>query len=456
MADRSISLNSTAVAVEGLHRKWYGRLQAISLGNSIRSRLLYSLAWATAGSMVAQGGSFLSSVVMARILGKETFGRIALIQGTAVALTSMAGLGLGVTATKYVSEYWLADPDRVGRILGLCSMVAIVAAFCISCAMLVFASSVAPGGDPSVIWGLRVCAIYVFFISVNGYQIGAMAGFEEFRSMAVINIGYGLASLLLSWGLAVWMGFRGAVLAQPAAAVVLWGLYQRRLVRQCSARRIRICYRGAWEERAILMRFSIPSATSGIVMTAAMWWCNIDLARVSGYAELALFSAVNNLRSMMLFVPALISRVACPCLNRLLAGRDLAAFRRTFRETVLTNGGIAMVLAVVLSAAGPRILRMFGKDFVGSPLLFVLFLSSVFLEVVATTLFQALFTTGKIWLNVAIVTIWASVLSSFMLVLAPQFGALGIASSYLCAWAASLVLYAAAARKQLSRLETCR
>jgi O-antigen/teichoic acid export membrane protein len=456
MADRSISLNSTAAAAGAPGCNWHGRLQAIPSGSSIRSRLLHGLAWAAVGSVVAQGGSFLSSVVMARILGRETFGRLALIQGTAVALTSMAGLGLGVTATKYVSEYWLAEPDRVGRILGLCSAVAILAAFCISVAILVFASSVAPGGDPSVVWGLRVCAIYVFFISLNGYQIGAMAGFEEFRAMALINVAYGIASLLLSWALTVWLGFRGAVLAQPAGGVVLWALYQRRLVRQCSARRIRIRYRGAWDERAILMRFSIPSATGGILMTAAMWWCNIDLARVSGYAELALFSAVNNLRSMILFVPSLVGRVACPCLNRLLAGRDLAAFRRTFRDTVLTNGGIAMVLALVLSAAGPRILGVFGKDFVGSPLLFVLFLGSVFLEVVATTLFQALFTTGKIWLNVAIVTIWASVLVGCMLAAAPRFGALGIAFSYLCAWCVSLVLYAAAARKQFSRLEPCR
>ena len=456
MADRSISFSSTAAAAGAQYGKWLGRLRAVSPGSSVRLRLLHGLAWTSVGSVVAQGGSFLSSVVMARILGKEIFGRFALVQSTAIALTSVASLGLGVTATKYVSEYWLTESERVGRILGLCSAVAILAAFGLSCAMLAFASSVAPGGDPAVAWGLRICAVYVFFVSVNGYQMGAMAGFEEFRAMAAINIGYGLASLFLSWALASWLGFRGAVLAQPAGAIVLWALYQRKLVRQCGARGIRIRYRGAWEERAILMRFSIPSATCGIVMTAAMWWCNIDLARVSGYAELALFSAVNNLRSMVLFVPALIGRVACPCLNRLLAVHDVGAFRRTFRETVLTNAAIALVLAVALSMAGERILRLFGKDFVGSPLLFVLFLGSVFLEVVATTLFQALFTTGRIWHNVGIVTIWASVLSGCMLAAAPRFGAVGIAFSYLCAWSVSLVLYAAAARSQLSRPEACR
>ena len=48
--------------------------------------------------------------MVARILGKGAFGQFALILSTAIAITSVAGLGLGVTATKYVSEYRTADP----------------------------------------------------------------------------------------------------------------------------------------------------------------------------------------------------------------------------------------------------------------------------------------------------------------------------------------------------------
>ena len=48
-------------------------------------------------------------------------------------------------------------------------------------------------------------------------------------------------------------------------------------------------YRDAWQERAVLVRFSIPSAACGIVAAVAMWFCNSTLVTVKGYAELADF-----------------------------------------------------------------------------------------------------------------------------------------------------------------------
>jgi O-antigen/teichoic acid export membrane protein len=60
--------------------------------------------WNAAGCIVGQSASFAGSVVVARCLGKEVFGQFALVQTTVAAFSTLASLGLGTTAMKFVSE----------------------------------------------------------------------------------------------------------------------------------------------------------------------------------------------------------------------------------------------------------------------------------------------------------------------------------------------------------------
>src|SRR5579872_1595503 len=71
----------------------------------IWQRLLHGISWTLLGGVVAQGTVLLNSVILARVLGRQLYGQFAMIQSTTVALTCLAGMGLGITATKYVSGY---------------------------------------------------------------------------------------------------------------------------------------------------------------------------------------------------------------------------------------------------------------------------------------------------------------------------------------------------------------
>jgi O-antigen/teichoic acid export membrane protein len=420
-------------------RAWFAFLPRAS-----GARLLRGVLWNTVGGAAAQGGSFLTSILLARIFGRHVYGQFAWIQNSAVVLAGVAALGLGVTASKYVSKERVRHPARVGRILGLSSLVAITAALCFSVALIVLAPSLAVGREATglLTLGLRLSAVYVFFLILNGYQAGALAGFEAFPSIARISVLYAFTNLLLSGILALRLGLGGTVLAQGASALLLWVLCQRALRAQCRAASISISYRGAWRERFVLMHFSMPAAASGVLASVAMWWCNATLVRVDGYSELALFSVVNNLRAMVLFLPALIIRVAAPLLNSLLASGDWAGYHRTFWGTVAVNGSIALFLATILSLAGQHVLRLFGKEFAGSSAVILLLLGSVVVEVVATSLYQAIFSGGRLWRHFAIMSIWTVVLLTGSHLTSPYYGAAGLAFSYLVAWCVALALYA--------------
>jgi O-antigen/teichoic acid export membrane protein len=418
--------------------------------NAVYGRFLHGVAWNVVGAVVQQGGALASAVVVARVLGPQVYGRFALIQSSLIAMTTVASLALGVTATKFVSEYRVSQPEKAGRILGLASLVAITAATVFSVGLFLASAHWIPGvqHDESLVYGARVGAAYVFFVTLNGYQLGAVVGFESFRAVGRIGAAYGCATLLLSWLLTKATGLRGAVAAQAIAAFLLWLLYQAELRGECRRNGIRVDYSGAWRERAVLWHFSLPAACSGILASTAIWWCNAHLVRISGYTEMAVFTAVNTLRSVVLFVPAVVGRVAAPLLNRLRSRGDHQSYERTFWVSVAVNAAIALAFAVPLIVWGPSLSKIFGKGFVGTGLLVWTLLVAAVLEVVGGSMYQALFSAGTIWRNFGIMSVWAAMLTGVTVAATPTLGSAGIGVAYCSAWCLATVLYTMSARRQ--------
>jgi O-antigen/teichoic acid export membrane protein len=402
-------------------------------------RAMFGIAWNVLGSVVAQGGTFLSSVVLARVLGKQIFGQFAMVQSTVIALTNLASLGLGITATKYVSQFRSTQPDRAGRILGISSLVALLAGLCFAVSLIVFAPKLAT--DAALIPDLRLSAIYVFFITLNGYQLGALMGLEAFGRMARISLVSGPVAVVGTWVLAYRFGLEGGVLALGLNAFLVWWLSQIGVKQECCRAGIRVRYRDAWQERSALIRFSIPAVVTGLTGSAAIWWCNKLLVKNAGYAELAVFVAVSNLRLMVVFLPGVVGRVVSPLLNNLLANGEIKTYQRTFWYVVAGNGALGLCLAGILSLAGTYLLHLFGKDFAGSSALLLLLLSSAVIEIVASNLYQAIFTAASLWWQAGIGSIWAILLIVLSVLVLSRYGAAGLAFSYLAAWCVAAVLY---------------
>src|ERR1700688_3805570 len=100
--------------------------QELVPAGSLRARVTLGIVWSLAGAVVSRGFLLAASVACARFLGREGFGALGMIQSTAGMFGVFAGLGLGLTATKYVSEFRRRDPAKAGRILALSASAAFV------------------------------------------------------------------------------------------------------------------------------------------------------------------------------------------------------------------------------------------------------------------------------------------------------------------------------------------
>ena len=408
-----------------------------------RARMTRGVAWNTIGTAFNQGSTFLVNIILAHLLARQAFGRYAMIQTTLSVVSTIAQLSSGYTATRYVAEFRDRDPVRAGRILGLCAVVSLTTGVLAAIGLLLGAHRLAIiVKSPDLTIGFMIAAAVVFFSVTSGFLIGALAGLERYAAFGQSGIASGCAYVVLGTGGAWFGGVNGAL-----TGVALSGLFQFLLLwvlvmRETHRLRIAIRPREAWSERSILFRFSLPAAFNGFVSLPAIWTANAILARQpNGYEQVALFTAANSFRIIVLFLPNILNTVGLSVLNNQRGAGDEIRFRKLFRVNLLATAGIVVGGGIVVAFGGRWLLKVFGHGFDEAyPVLLVLMLAAL-AETMSLVAFQIIQTQEKLWLSFFGVAVpCAAALVVATQILAPVDGAVGLAWAYVVSWSVALAV----------------
>jgi O-antigen/teichoic acid export membrane protein len=412
---------------------------------SLRARFAVGAFWSVFGAVISRGFLLAASVVCAWFLGKEGFGALGMIQSTAGMFGVFAGLGLGITATKYVSEFRRQDPAKAGRILALSAFAALISASVMTGLLILSAPFLALHvlAAPQLAVPLAIGSGLVFFGAINGTQTGALAGFEAFQTIARVNIYAGVASFPLIV-LGVWRGgLKGAIWGWVAALAINWALNNRALRLECAKANISYQFAGWRRELGFLHRFSLPAFLASILVVLAIWICNALLVRhPQGYSELGLYAAADRWRVLIVFVPTYVFAMVVPVLSNLHIEGDGTGFQKVFRASLQLNGSLALLAAVVIAVFAAPIMAVYGKSFRGGQVVLIVLAFSAIAEVLNAILGQPLIAARQMWWRFGFDVLLFAVLVGLAWALIPKWGALGLAASYGVAYAcASLAIF---------------
>ena len=81
-------------------RAFLQRIENSPLG----TRVARGAFWSLAGSAISRALGLVSAILVGRLLGKEDFGELGIIQSTIGTFATIAGFGMGLTANKHVAE----------------------------------------------------------------------------------------------------------------------------------------------------------------------------------------------------------------------------------------------------------------------------------------------------------------------------------------------------------------
>ncbi|MBI5641477.1 MAG: oligosaccharide flippase family protein [Nitrospirae bacterium] len=408
---------------------------------SLRARFALGTFWSIAGALISRGLALLASIVVARLLGKTGFGELGIIQSTVGMFGLFAGLGLGVTATKYVAEFRQKDPEKAGRIIGLSFFVALASGAVITLVLIVFAPWLAEHtlAAPYLSRLLQIGAGILFFSAVNGVQTGALSGFEAFRTIANINLASGLLSFPLMVGGVYIEGLQGAVWALVVSMAANCGFNYVALKSRMRQDSIHAHYSHSLKDLSVLWQFSLPAFLSGVMVGPVNWVCGALLVnQPNGYAEMGLYNAANQWRAAILFLPGSASALVLPLLSNLYGQEDRRRYNKVLWFNGAINVGIASFAAFIVSSLSAQLMMSYGADFsAGGGVLVSLAISAV-LSASVSVIGQAIISSGRMWWAFVLNLLWAIVLILSCWALISK-GALGFALANLIAYGTHLI-----------------
>lgn len=402
---------------------------------SLRERFTQGAVWSFVGGIFSRGAVLAASVGSARLLGTKGFGELGIIQSTAGMFGVFAGMGLGLTATRYVAELRDRDPSRAGRILALSSIVALLSGALMTGSLLIAASylSYHTLGSASLAGPLAIGSGLVMFGAMNGAQTGALTGLEAFQAIARVNLQVGISTFIFVILGAWYAGLSGTLWGLVATAAVNWILNNIAVRRECRKAGIAYHFASCGKEWRVLYQFSLPAFLASIVVGPAMWACNALLVNQSnGYTQMAFYTAADKWRLMILFIPTAVAGMALPMLSNLHGSRDQLGYRRIYKANLILNIALTALPALVIAIFAIPILSVYGAAYrVAWPILLILAVSSV-PEALNNILGFALISKGWVWWRLAFDVVLAGGLVGISFWAIPRWGAVGLAAGYCC------------------------
>ena len=410
-------------------------------GSDLRIRLARGAFWSVAGTLIHRGLTLLSFILVARWIGTAAFGELGIIQSSVALFQIFASFGMATTATRYVAGLRRQDPERAGRIIGLSLRVTAILGGVMAIAMVAVAPAIAAGplSAPHLAGYLRISAGMMFFAVLVGVQLGVLAGFEAFKTMAQVSLLTGILSFPLIVGGAWVAGLEGAVWGFVGSGALQWILGHLAVRREAKRWKVPISGGGWVKERGILLSFSLPAVLGGMMVPPVEWICRVMLVNIpDGYTEVGVFSAANHWRIALLFLPTTLSAAVLPVLSNLHQEGRRGSYKKIIFFSAAMNVAITLPLALLISLLGSWIMGFYGKGFDLGGAVLVLLVSSACLMAITASIGKAITSSGRMWWGFFLHVIWAAVylVSTGLLV---DRGAKGLALATLIAYGVHLV-----------------
>jgi O-antigen/teichoic acid export membrane protein len=400
------------------------------LASPIGGRLARGAFWSLLGTTLSKVCSTVSWIIVGRMLGKENFGELNMVQSTVGLFGAAAGLGMGMAATKYVAEYKKTDPDRAGRFIGLASATTWGASIVLSLILVAMAPWLAREtlGAPHLTPYLVISSLLLLFSGIAGAQSGTLSGFESFKAIAAINVIVGILSFPMLLLGAVWGGVNGALWALIASAALNCFLNFVQVRRAATSQLVRIRYRGCLAESKVFWDFNLPGIVNAVISAAVVWALAAMLVRhSSSFGDLGIYNAVQRMKLIPENIAAMLLAPMIPILSDTFARSDMQGFAKTlvFSYSIAT---LTIVPLALLQIAAPWLtLLPYGAQYKGGEPMVLWVMVATISYALLWPMGNILISMGRIWFALFVGSIHNVLSFGLAWWLIPKMGGAGLA-----------------------------
>lgn len=375
----------------------------------LSNRLFHSASWALVGAVVGRGITMLTYIIVARLLTQEVYGEFGILRSTINMFTVFAGMGLGSTASKYISQYRNVNPTKAGDIYTLSNILIFFIALIFTLLLFFSSSYIAEYSlnAPHLSDEIKVGTIVLFFITVNSVQNGALSGFEDFKSISINTV---ISSCIQAVFLIVgcyWSGIYGALIGWGIGCFSCYLLNRRSIHLQLKKYRLSSNIRRLRkEELTILWKFSVPSLLASVMVGPVLWWTKTYLISRSSYSEMAVYDVAEQWYTIVLFVPVTLAQIILPMLTNTLEEGSKEQYLKLVKINLGINVLVSLMLSLFIILIGPYIMEFYGKGFVDIRTMSIMMMATV-ASSACNVVGQVIASRDKMWYGFAFNMLWA-------------------------------------------------
>jgi O-antigen/teichoic acid export membrane protein len=398
----------------------------------IAYRLARGAFWSLAGTLISRGLGLLAGIFVARLLGKQGYGQLGVVQSTLGMFGILAGFGMGLTANKHVAEFRKSDPARAGRIIGISSLVAWGTGGLMTLILFFLAPwlSRTTLASPEMGGLLQAGALLLLFGGVNGAQTGALAGFEAFKAIARVNLIAGLVAFPTTLVAAWFWGVTGSVWALVANLAINCTLNFIALRQEASRAGVPLSYRRCRQEWPILWRFSLPAVLGGALTGPVTWAVNALLVnQPDGYAQMGIYNAVVRIKIVPDMVLGMMLAPLLPILSEKYAAGDVQGYQKTAKSAIILALLVTGPFAFLQIAAPTLTMLPYGHGYAGHDAVVQWMMAELAILGLFTPIAQMVTSMNKMWFGFGFNLAWSLIYGILAWVLVPRFGVAGLAAS---------------------------
>lgn len=405
------------------------------LSSGMVRRFRVGVGWNLVAAATSQGSTFAANIFVASHLGQQRFGEFGVILSTVQLLATFANMALGYAAARYLAEHRESDPVRAGRILGCGQLANVITSLTAAIALYAGASLIAEHAwhAPQLTSALRVGAVAVFFVTLNGYLTGVLGGLEAYRSLGLVSVVAGVFYFAACvFGAQHW-GTIGTLSGIAISAAIQCLMLQRAVASAAKSHGLRPSYIPTQFEISILRRFIVPGVLSTLSTIPVLWTTQAMLARrENGVSELALYAVAYNLTTAVLFLPNVANTVGTTLLNHVLGQRENNTYYRVFWFNLRLTLAVVACGALFVLATSHWLLGLFGASFRAATPALALLLAATLPESLTIAMNQLLQSRERMWTAILFVNLPRdTVMLAAAYFLVPSLGARGLATAYL-------------------------
>lgn len=335
--------------------------------SAILQRLLRLTSWSFVAFAVDKSAMMIVTILVAKSIGAEDFGRLVLAQGTIGTFQIVILLGSGAVLSRYVPMYMLESMQRAVQVINMCLLAVALTASVAALIAVTWAPQIAVG-----VFGSRsgsplpyLVLSWIIAASVSAMMLNITLALERGSDLAKASATTALLTVTAVPICAHIWGAVGAVagffIAELVRAAIFTGLYVGRL-RAAGVNVTSMPRRG---DIRLLVDFGLPTFLHAALWSGTMWLAQLLLKLLDrdGLAAVGVFGFANSVMGAVMMLSAMTNRASFPVLASLHADGDFVSVNRVTRSLFITQICAATAVAIPLSAAAPWIMKRLGPSF---------------------------------------------------------------------------------------------